>query len=70
MTPDIDIYHIYFGANVIIKQYGEKACLHATKRADAMLEVGDPDAHAVWKQILKAIEELQGTAPKSDEAVH
>jgi hypothetical protein len=35
-----------------------------------MLEVGDPDAHAVWKQILKAIEELQRTAPRSSEAVH
>ncbi len=70
MTSDLDIYHVYLGANVIIKRYGEKARLHATKRADAMLEVGDPDAHAVWKRILKAIEELQGTAPKSDEAVH
>ena len=70
MNRDIDIYHIYFGANVIIKQYGEKARLLATRRADAMLEVDDPDAHAVWKRILKAIEELQGTVPKSGEAVH
>jgi len=34
MIPDFDIYR---AANVIIKQYGEKARLHATKRADAML---------------------------------
>ena len=39
-------------------------------RADAMLEAGDLDAHAVWKQILRVIEELQRTAPKPGEAVH
>ena len=39
-------------------------------RADDMLEVGDLDGLAMWKRILKAIEELQGTAPKSGEAVH
>ena len=35
-----------------------------------MLDKGDLDAYAVWKLILKAIEELQRTAPKSGEAVH
>ncbi len=39
-------------------------------RADALLEAGDLDGYAVWKGILKAVEELQGTAPKSGEAVH
>ena len=39
-------------------------------RADEMLEAGDLDGLAMWKRILKAIEELQGTAPKSGEAVH
>ncbi len=39
-------------------------------RADDMLEAGDLDGLAMWKRILKAIEELQGTAPKSGEAVH
>jgi transposase len=34
MTPDIDIHR---AANVVIKQYGEKARLHATMRADALL---------------------------------
>ncbi len=34
-------------------------------RADAMLEAGDLDGLAVWKRILKAVEELQGTVPKS-----
>ena len=70
MISDLDIYHVYLGANVIVKRHGEKARLHATKRADAMLEVGDPDAHAVWKRILRAIEELQRAGPKSGTRVH
>ena len=35
-----------------------------------MLEAGDPDGLAVWKRILRAVKELQGTEPKSGEAVH
>ena len=38
--------------------------------ADAMLEAGDLDGSAVWHRILRAIEELQGTAPKPGEAFH
>ncbi len=44
--------------------------IHAAKRADAMLEAGDLDGYAVWKRILRLIEALQGTVPKSGEAVH
>ncbi len=70
MNRDIDIYHIYLGANVIVKRHGEKARLHAAMRADAMLKAGDLDAHAVWKRILRAIEDLQRAGPKPGEAVH
>ena len=38
--------------------------------ADAMLEAGDLDGCAVFRRILRAVEELQGTVPKSGEAVH
>ncbi len=57
-------------ANVVIEQYGEDAQIHSTKRASAMLDKGDLDAYAVWKRILRAVGELQGTEPKSGEAVH
>ena len=67
MTPDRDIY---LGANVIIKQYGEKARLHATKRATALLKAGDLNGYAAFKRILRVIEEIQRKAPKSGEAVH
>ncbi len=60
MIPDIDIYR---SANVIIKQYGQDAPIHAAIRADAMLEVGDLDGYAVWKRILRAVGELQGVNP-------
>ncbi len=67
MIPDLDIYR---AASVIIMQYGEDAPIHAAVRADAMLEKGDLDGAAAWKRILRAVEELQGTEPKSGEAVH
>jgi len=67
MIPDIDIYH---SANVLVKQRGEDAPIHAAMRADAMLDISDLGGHAVWKRILRAVEELQGTEPKLGEAVH
>ncbi len=60
MIPDLDIYR---AANVIIKQYGPDAPIHAAMRADAMLEAGDLDGAAVWKRILRAVEELQRADP-------
>ena len=67
MIPDLDIFR---AANVITKEYGEDGPIHAAMRADAMLEAGDLDGYAVWKRILRAVEELQGTEPKPGEAVH
>ena len=67
MIPDIDIFR---AASVIIKQYDEAAPIHAAMRADAMLEAGDLDGLAVWKRILRVVEDLQRKAPKSGEAVH
>ena len=39
-------------------------------RADAMLEAGDLDGLAVWKRVLRAVEELQGTGPGAGVRVH
>ncbi len=55
MTPDLDIYR---SANLLVKQHGEDALIHAAMRADAMLEAGDLDGYAVWKRIVKAVGEL------------
>ncbi len=67
MIADLDIYR---SAQALVKQHGQDAPIHAAMRADAMLEAGDLDGCAVWKRILRAVEELQGTAPKPGEAVH
>ncbi len=55
MTSDLDIYRT---ANLLVKRHGEDAPIHAAMRADAMLEAGDLDGYAVWKRILRAVEEL------------
>ena len=60
MTSDLDIYR---SASVLIKRHGQDAPIHAAMRADAMLEKGDLGGLAVWKRILRAVEELQETEP-------
>ena len=53
-----------------MKQHGEDAVIHAAMRADAMLEAGDLDGYGVWKRVLRAVGELQGTAPRAGTRVH
>ncbi len=60
MPSEIDIYR---SANLLVKQHGKDAPIHAAMRADAMLEKGDLDGYGVWKRILRAVGELQGAAP-------
>ncbi len=67
MTPDLDIYR---SAHVLVKQHGEDAPIHAAMRADATLEAGDVDGYKVWKRILRAVKELQGTEPGAGARVH
>ncbi len=51
-------------------QHGSDTPIEAAMCADAMLEKGDLGGFAVWRRVLRAVEEVQGTAPKSGEAVH
>ncbi len=67
MTSDLDIYR---SAQVLVQQHGEDAPIHAAMRADAMLASGDLDGHAVWKRILRAVEELQRADPTPGARVH
>ncbi len=67
MIPDLDIYR---SANLLVKHHGQDAPTHAAMRADAMLEAGDPGGCAVWKRILRAVEELQRTEPRPGGKVH
>ena len=47
----------------------EIACVTSPAHV-AMLDKGDLDGYALWRRILVAVGELQGTAPKSGEAFH
>ncbi len=67
MIPDLDIYR---SANLLVKRHGKDAPIEAAMRADAMLEAGDLDGYAVWKRILRAVEELQRAEPGRDEKAH
>ncbi len=67
MTTDLDIYR---SANELIKQYGEAAYIEAAMRADEYLAAGDMEEEVVWLRIGKAVEELQRTQPRRDEATH
>ncbi len=68
MTSDIDVFRT---ANLLIDQHGDEAPIHAAMRADELLEAGDLDGQAVWKRIIRAIEELQNRGPPGEgEAVH
>ncbi len=56
MVSDLDIYR---SAQVLVKHHGQDAPIHAAMRADELLEAGDLDGCAVWKRVLRAVEELQ-----------
>ncbi len=60
MIPDLDIYR---SANALMKQHGQDAPIEAAMKADAMLDKGDLDGCAVWKRVLRAVEELLGVVP-------
>lgn len=49
---------IYTTAHLTIKQHGPTASYFAATRADELLDAGDMEGSAVWRRVLKAIEEL------------
>ena len=53
-----------------IRLHGIDAPVHAAMRVDAMLEKGDMDGCAVWKRILRTVEELQGAKPSGSRSPH
>ncbi len=67
MPSEIDIFR---SANVLIREHGEDAALEAAQRADAMLERGDMEGCAVWKRVLKAVEEMQRKERREGESAH
>ncbi len=67
MVSDLDIYRT---AQVLVKQHGQDAPIHAAMRAGELLEAGDLDGYAVWKRVLRAVEELQRATLTEGERVN
>ncbi len=55
IIPDLDIYRT---ANVLLKQHGQDAPIQAAMRADELLEAGDLEGYALFKRMVKAVEEM------------
>lgn len=55
MIADADVWR---AANLLIKQHGDDAPIHAAMRADELLAEGDLEGVAIWKAIIRAIDEL------------
>lgn len=58
MVSDKDIYR---SANLMIRQHGDDAVMHAALRADELLAKGDLAGERVWLRVIEAIRELQDT---------
>ncbi len=67
MIRDLDIYR---SAQVLIREHGEDAALDATTWAIVMLDKGDLGRYAVWKRILRAVDEIQRIERNSKEPLH
>ncbi len=67
MNSDLDVYR---SAKLLIDQHGDEAPIHAAMRVDELLDAGDLDGVAVWRRIIRAIEELQRKEPSEGEAVN
>ncbi len=52
---------IWRAANLLIKRHGRDG---AAQRADELLDQGDLEGQAVWKRILRAVEEMLSDRPK------
>ena len=69
-TNKITDLNVYRAANELIEQHGEDAPIHAGMRADELLEAGDMDGQAVWKQVLAAVDELLSRKRPEGARVH
>jgi hypothetical protein len=67
MVDDPDIWR---AAQLLVKRHGADAPVIAAQRADELLGRGDLEGVAVWKNITRAVEELQRVTPKVGERVN
>jgi hypothetical protein len=59
----IDDREIWACANLLLRQYGEKAWFVASQRADELLAQGEMEGHRTFLRILARIKELETMIP-------
>ncbi len=64
MTSDLDIYR---SAKLLVDQHGEDAATHAAMEADKLMAKGAMEGAAIWRRIVKAVEELHRQESRSRE---
>jgi hypothetical protein len=58
--------HVYRAAKFFVEKYGaDLAPFMARKRADAMLELGHVEGQRTWTAVLRAVQELLRTEPRT-----
>ena len=67
MIADIDIFRV---AHLLVKHHSQDAPIEAAMRTDALLDKGDLDGYAVWKRILRAVEELLRVELAAGDRIH
>ena len=51
-------------AALLVQKHGAEADLEAARHMDAMIERGNPRGEAVWRDVMRAIEQLEKTSPQ------
>ena len=67
MVSELDIYR---AANLLIKQYGDRAEVYAFDHSRKLSAIGDNEGTAVWVRIAKAAKDILKREPSASESQH
>jgi hypothetical protein len=56
--------NVWRAAAYMISEFGDDAALQASRYAEKLMELGDPDGFEVWTEIKGAIDHLTQQCPK------
>ncbi len=66
----MDAIDIWRAAQQLITMYGDGAEMAACQRADRAIDQGDPVGERVWKQIMRAVQDLQLRKPRASDLLN
>jgi hypothetical protein len=61
---------IYLAAQIMVREYGDKALAMSQTKTNKFWDAGDDEGAAVWMRIAKAIEELRKMKPAASDQTH